>query len=81
MAKGTRVLLSYHGDAFTRLKPKNREKRQALAKAGRIGNDAVIVSAGASLANSFLQSIESAVETRYGTASFLRLSHTGDPKP
>jgi len=34
--KGTKVVLSYRSEAFTRLKPKNRQKLDALAKAGRI---------------------------------------------
>jgi len=34
--QGTKVVLSYRSDAFTRLKPKNRDKLEALAKAGRI---------------------------------------------
>ncbi len=33
---GTEVVLSYRGDAFTRLKPKNREKIEALAKSRRV---------------------------------------------
>ena len=33
---GTEVLLSYRGDAFNRLKPKNREKVESFAKDGRI---------------------------------------------
>jgi putative YpdA family bacillithiol system oxidoreductase len=33
---GTKVCLSYRGDAFARLKDRNREKLEALAKAGRI---------------------------------------------
>jgi len=34
--KGTRVLLSYRGDAFSRLKPKNRDRLEALSVARRI---------------------------------------------
>ena len=33
---GTKVYLSYRGDAFARLKDRNREKLEALAKTGRI---------------------------------------------
>ena len=33
---GTEVILSYRGDAFTRLKPKNRERLDAMASAQRI---------------------------------------------